>query len=89
MGPEGPQLCERRQSLPDLAFTIAGHVFNISAFDYTWKFEGVCFPLFRTDESRENEPLRIVLGSPFLMRWYTVYNGENLTVSLAESNQET
>lgn len=72
--------CERRQELPLLTFTLDGHDFSISAFEYTLKidhpqFPKTCITTFMSTKDFALPDLDvIVLGSPFLRGFYSVWD---------------
>ncbi len=77
--------CEKRDSLPDLTFTLTGHNFTITANDYILEVQGSCISaLFGMDIPAPAGPLAI-LGDAFLRKWYSVYDLENNAVGLAKS----
>ena len=105
---EGPLLCGKRGTLPDLMFKVGHHEFNITAYDYIWNNEGWCSPLFWPIEpdgkeavwdirakprsqwtwpmaSDMEEAVSIRLGTPFLKKWFTAYDFERRTISLAKA----
>ncbi|GAB0139273.1 saccharopepsin [Epichloe bromicola] len=75
--------CDKRDTLPDITFNLAGYDFTISAYDYILEIQGSCISSFTgMDFPKPIGPLAI-LGDVFLRRWYSVYNVGNGTVSLA------
>ena len=75
--------CERRQELPLLTFTLDGHDFSISAFEYTLEinlpeYPRMCITTFMSTEefAFPRDLDLIVLGSPFLRGFYSVWNFE-------------
>lgn len=77
--------CDKRDSLPDLTFTLTGHNFTISAFDYILEVQGSCISaLMGMDFPEPVGPLAI-LGDAFLRKWYSVYDLGNSAVGLAKS----
>jgi len=77
--------CEKRDSLPDLTFTLTGHNFTIGPYDYILEVQGTCISAFMgMDFPAPVGPLAI-LGDAFLRRWYSVYNMGDNTVGLAKS----
>ncbi|SZF03363.1 unnamed protein product [Blumeria hordei] len=75
--------CNKRDTLPDITFNLAGYDFTISAYDYILEIQGSCISSFTgMDFPKPIGPLAI-LGDVFLRRWYSVYNVGNGTVSLA------
>ena len=76
--------CERRQELPLLTFTLDGHEFSISAFDYTLEidmpqFGRNCITTFMaaTDFGFPHNWEGIMLGHPFLRGFYSAWDFES------------
>jgi saccharopepsin len=77
--------CEKRNSLPDLTFTLTGHNFTIGPFDYILEVQGSCISAFMgIDFPAPAGPLAI-LGDAFLRRWYSVYDLGSNSVGLAKA----
>ncbi|KAF1916266.1 vacuolar protease A precursor [Ampelomyces quisqualis] len=77
--------CDKRDGLPDLTFTLTGHNFTISAFDYILEVQGSCISaLMGLDFPEPVGPLAI-LGDAFLRKWYSVYDLGESSVGLAKS----
>ncbi|OQN96957.1 Vacuolar protease A [Cryoendolithus antarcticus] len=77
--------CTKRDSLPDLTFTLTGYNFTIGPYDYVLEVQGSCISAFMGfDIPAPAGPLAI-LGDAFLRRWYSVYDLENNSVGLAKS----
>jgi saccharopepsin len=77
--------CATRDSLPGMTFTLAGHEFKISPFDYVLEVKGSCISaLMGMDFPEPMGPL-VILGDAFLRRYYSVYDLRNNTMALAEA----
>jgi saccharopepsin len=77
--------CDKRDSLPDLTFTLTGHNFTITSYDYILEVQGSCISaLFGMDFPEPTGPLAI-LGDAFLRKWYSIYDLGNDSVGLAKS----
>jgi len=77
--------CDKRDSLPDLTFTLSGHDFTIGPYDYVLEVQGSCISTFMgMDIPAPAGPLAI-LGDAFLRRYYSVYDLGKGTVGLATS----
>ena len=77
--------CEKRDSLPDLTFTLTGYNFTIGPYDYILEVQGSCISAFMGfDIPAPAGPLAI-LGDAFLRKWYSVYDLGNNAVGLAKS----
>jgi len=77
--------CEKRDSLPDLTFTLSGHDFAITPYDYILEVSGSCIStIIPMDIPEPTGPLAI-LGDAFLRKWYSVYDLGNNAVGLAEA----
>ncbi|KAL4969512.1 aspartic peptidase domain-containing protein [Aspergillus stella-maris] len=77
--------CDKRDSLPDLTFTLAGHNFTIGPYDYTLDVQGSCISAFMGMDFPEPVGPLAILGDAFLRRWYSVYDLGNSAVGLAKA----
>lgn len=77
--------CDKRDSLPDLSFTLTGHNFTITPYDYILEVQGSCISSFMGfDIPAPAGPLAI-LGDAFLRRYYSVYDLGSNSVGLAKA----
>jgi len=77
--------CSARDSLPDLTFTLTGHNFTITAYDYILEVQGSCISAFMGMDFPEPVGPLAILGDAFLRRYYSVYDlGEN-AIGLAKA----
>jgi saccharopepsin len=77
--------CDKRDSLPDITFTLAGYPFNITAYDYILEMQGSCISTFQgMDFPAPVGPL-VILGDAFLRRWYSVYDLGKDAVGIAKA----
>jgi saccharopepsin len=75
--------CSKRDSLPDMSFTLSGHNFTITPYDYILEVQGSCISSFMgMDFPAPVGPLAI-LGDAFLRKWYSIYDLGKGTVGLA------
>jgi saccharopepsin len=75
--------CDRRQSLPDLTFTLAGQNFTLTSTDYIVHAGDNCVSmLIGIDFPSPPGPFAL-LGVPFLKKWYSVFDLEHDVVGLA------
>jgi saccharopepsin len=81
--------CERRQELPTLTFSIAEHNLTISPFDYTLEVDfpwmspqigRICLLSFQNTENFGMPSDLLVLSSPFLRGFYTVFDAGKMEV---------
>ncbi|KAI9822156.1 MAG: Vacuolar protease A [Thelocarpon impressellum] len=79
--------CDKRDSLPDLTFTLTGHNFTIGPYDYVLEVQGSCISSFMGMDFPEPVGPLAILGDAFLRRWYSVYDLGNSAVGLAPSKQ--
>jgi len=79
--------CDKRDSLPDITFTLSGYNFSITAHDYILEVSGSCISTFQgMDFEAPVGPLAI-LGDAFLRRWYSVYDLGKGAVGLAKAKK--
>jgi len=77
--------CSKRDSLPDLTFTLSGHDFTIGPYDYILEVSGSCISAFMGMDFPEPVGPLAILGDAFLRRWYSVYDLDKNTVGLAKA----
>jgi saccharopepsin len=77
--------CEKRDSLPDLTFTLSGHNFTIGPYDYIMEVQGSCISTFMGMDFPEPVGPLAILGDAFLRKWYSVYDLGNNAVGLAKA----
>jgi saccharopepsin len=79
--------CDKRDSLPDLTFTLTGHDFTIGPHDYILEVQGSCISSFMGMDFPEPVGPLAILGDAFLRRWYSVYDLSDNSVGLALAKQ--
>ncbi|KAK6582743.1 hypothetical protein PZA11_005151 [Diplocarpon coronariae] len=79
--------CEKRDSLPDLTFTLSGYNFTITPYDYILEVQGSCISSFMGMDFPEPVGPLAILGDAFLRKWYSVYDLGKGTVGLAAAKQ--
>jgi len=77
--------CSKRDELPDLTFTLSGHKFAITAYDYVLEVSGSCISAFMPMDFPEPVGPIAILGDAFLRRWYSVYDLGTDSVGLAKA----
>lgn len=77
--------CDKRDSLPDLTFTLSGYNFTIGAFDYILEVQGSCISSFMGMDFPEPVGPLAILGDAFLRRYYTTYHLGEGYVGLAKA----
>jgi len=77
--------CDKRDSLPNLTFTLAGHNFTIGPYDYVLEVQGSCISSFMGMDFPEPVGPLAILGDAFLRRWYSVYDHGKGAVGLAKA----
>lgn len=77
--------CDKRDSLPDMTFTLSGYNFTIGAYDYILEVQGSCISAFTGMDFPEPVGPLAILGDAFLRRWYSVYDLGNDAVGLAKA----
>ncbi|KAL6815828.1 vacuolar protease A [Trichoderma sp. SZMC 28013] len=77
--------CSKRDSLPDISFTLAGSKYSLPATDYIIEMSGNCISSFQgMDFPAPVGPL-VILGDAFLRRYYSVYDLGKNAVGLAKA----
>ncbi|KAK4242939.1 vacuolar protease [Achaetomium macrosporum] len=77
--------CDKRDSLKDVTFNLAGYNFTLGPYDYVLEVSGSCISTFMgMDFPAPTGPLAI-LGDAFLRRYYSIYDLGANTVGLAEA----
>ncbi len=79
--------CDKKDSLPDLTFTLTGHNFTIGPDDYILDVQGSCISSFFGLDIPEPAGPLVILGDAFLRKWYSVYDLGTNSVGLALSKQ--
>ncbi|KAL8971119.1 MAG: hypothetical protein Q9197_003441 [Variospora fuerteventurae] len=75
--------CAKRAELKDVSFTLTGHKFTITPYDYILDIQGSCISsFFGMDVPAPAGPL-VILGDSFLRKWYSVYDLGNSSIGLA------
>lgn len=75
--------CSNYKKLPDLGFLVGEHTLNLKPDDYIDKGEDGCsVALMTLDIPPPKGPL-FIFGDPFLRKYYTVYDREELKVGFA------
>lgn len=77
--------CDKRDSLPDLTFTLTGHNFTIGPYDYILEVRGSCISSFMGMDFPEPVGPLAILGDAFLRKWYSVYDLGTNSVGLAKA----
>ncbi|KAI5793838.1 aspartic peptidase domain-containing protein [Peziza echinospora] len=77
--------CAKRDSLPDLTFTLGGHDFDITAYDYILEVSGSCISAFMGMDFPDSVGPLAILGDAFLRKWYSVYDLGDNTVGLGKA----
>ncbi|KAI9830230.1 MAG: Vacuolar protease A [Sarea resinae] len=79
--------CSKRDSLPDLTFTLTGHNFTITPYDYILEVQGSCISAFMGMDFPEPVGPLAILGDAFLRKWYSIYDLGSNSVGLAAAKQ--
>ncbi|KAK0611529.1 vacuolar protease A precursor [Immersiella caudata] len=77
--------CSKRDSLKDVTFTLAGHEFALSPYDYILELSGSCISTFMGMDFPSPPGPIAILGDAFLRRYYSVYDLGANTVAIAEA----
>ncbi|RAL64682.1 hypothetical protein DID88_001714 [Monilinia fructigena] len=77
--------CAKRDSLPDLTFTLSGHEFPITPYDYILEIQESCISTIMGMDFPEPVGPLAILGDAFLRKYYSVYDLGKNTVGLAKA----
>ncbi|KAK4154384.1 vacuolar protease [Chaetomidium leptoderma] len=77
--------CEKRDSLKDVTFNLAGTNFTLGPYDYVLEVSGSCISTFMGMDFPEPTGPLAILGDAFLRRYYSIYDLGANTVGLAEA----
>lgn len=75
--------CDKKKSLPDIVFNLAGSNYSLPASDYILELQGSCISTFQGMDIPEPAGPLIILGDAFLRRYYSVYDLGKNAVGLA------
>lgn len=74
--------CANYDSLPKLGFAIGHYVLNIDASDYVKRTDDSCVHQLQALDIPPPRGPVILLGDPFLRRYYTIYDRDSLQVGI-------
>lgn len=77
------QDCMNHKSLPPVGFMFGHDIMNLEPEDYVRKVNGQCFHQFMELDIPPPRGPVLLLGGPFLRRYYTIYDRESLRVGVA------
>lgn len=77
--------CDKRDSLKDVTFNLAGYNFTLGPYDYILEVSGSCISTFMGMDFPEPTGPLAILGDAFLRRYYSIYDAGANTVGLAEA----
>ncbi|UKZ49748.1 saccharopepsin [Trichoderma virens] len=77
--------CSKRDSLPDITFSLAGSKYSLPATDYIIEMSGNCISSFQGMDFPEPVGPLVILGDAFLRRYYSVYDLGKNAVGLAKA----
>ncbi|MCJ1286876.1 Vacuolar protease A [Xylographa opegraphella] len=81
--------CDKRSGLPDLTFTFSGYDFVIGPEDYIFDYKGGCISALMSVDMPADRAAGsfAIIGTVFFRRWYSIFEFESNTVSLAKAKQ--
>ncbi|TPX18224.1 uncharacterized protein E0L32_002733 [Thyridium curvatum] len=79
--------CAKRDSLPDVTFSLSGYNFSITPYDYILEVSGSCISTFMGMDFPEPVGPLAILGDAFLRKWYSIYDLGQGTVGLAKAKK--
>lgn len=80
--------CGNYNMLPTIGFDLGSIVLNLEPEDYVRKYGGKCYHQFLPLDIPPPRGPVVLLGSPFLRRYYTIYDRETLRIGIAFSKHE-
>jgi len=78
--------CSNYHQLPMLGFAFPTHILNIEREDYVKKVDDKCYHQFLRLEIPPPKGPLVLLGDPFLKRYFTIFDHDSLKIGLAFSN---
>jgi len=75
--------CSNYRSLPMIGFVLGDHVFNLEPADYVKTTSAGCFHQFAVVDLPPPRGPLLLLGEPFLRRFYTVFDRPTLKIGLS------
>lgn len=79
------QDCSNYDSLPLLGFKFHGHILNIDKWDYVKRVGPHCFHQFMALDLTGQKKDLMLLGDPFLKRYFSIFDRDSLKIGLALS----
>ncbi len=77
--------CNKRNDLPDLTFTLTGHNFSLTPSEYILQTESGCVSLLMGIDFPSPLGPVALLGTPFLKKWYSIYDLGKDTIGFAKA----
>jgi len=77
--------CDKRDSLPDISFTLTGVNFTLSAYQYTLEASGSCISAFQGMDIPPPAGPLVILGDSFLRKYYSIYDLGSNSVLIGEA----
>lgn len=75
--------CSNFRNLPMIGFVLGDHAFNLEPADYVKKTSAGCFHQFLVVDLPPPRGPMVLLGEPFLRRFYTVFDRPTLKIGLS------
>lgn len=75
--------CSDLKTLPTLGFVVEGVILNLEPTDYMLKSGDNCYPQFMSIDLPPPKGPMLLLGDPFLRKYYTIFDRDSLKLGFA------
>lgn len=78
--------CSTIPKLPNVKFTLGGHQYELTAEEYTLRFEDICISVFTgLDMPTDDGKAMWILGDAFIRKFYSVFDWGKRRIGLAQA----